>query len=112
MLLLEAEAAWACALELKAGMEAAGRVHTNQRRHMLRRFAKARKAAAELQSMASQTANDWTAASCDTYLLLAHALDLAEKVLALPERYSDVQFAYTLCSPISVVSVVKRTRWL
>ena len=86
MLLLEAEAAWACAMELKAGMEAVGRVHTNQRRHMLRRFTKARKAAAELQGMASQPADDWTAASCDTYLLLAHALELAEKVLPIAER--------------------------
>jgi 3-keto-L-gulonate-6-phosphate decarboxylase len=80
MLLLEAESAWACAMELKAGMEAAGRVHTNQRRHMLRRFTKARKAAAELQSMASKTANVFTAAACDTYFLLAQALELAEKV--------------------------------
>lgn len=80
MLLLEAESAWACALELKAGMEAAGRVHTNQRRHMLRRFAKARKAAAELQDMAGQTANDLTASSCDTYFFLARALELSEKV--------------------------------
>jgi hypothetical protein len=81
MLLLEAESAWAYAMELKAGMEAAGRVHTNQRRHMLRRFAKARKAAAQLQSMAGEKGTDYTAAACDTYFLLAQALELAEKVL-------------------------------
>lgn len=86
MLLLEAESAWACAMELKADMEAAGRVHTNQRRHMLRRFTKGRKAAAELQSMAGQTANDFTAVACNTYFLLAQALELAEKVFTLASQ--------------------------
>jgi RNA-binding signal recognition particle 68 len=80
MLLLEAEAAWAYAQELKAAMDAAGSVHTNQRRHMLRRLAKSRKAAAELQQVAVETSSDWTAASCDTYAMLAHAHELTEKV--------------------------------
>lgn len=80
MILLEAEAAWAGAMEVKQAMDASGVVHTNQRRHYLRRFAKARKWAQELANVAAATAEDWTVVSCETYCSLARALELSEKV--------------------------------
>lgn len=80
MILLEAEAAWAGAMEIKQSMDASGVVHTNQRRHYLRRFAKARKWAQTLADAAAATAEDWTVVSCDAYSSLARALELSEKV--------------------------------
>lgn len=82
MILLEAEAAWAGAMEIKRAMDSSGMVHTNQRRHYLRRFAKARKWAEELAGAAAATSEDWTVVSCEAYSNLARALELSEKVRA------------------------------
>jgi len=80
MILLEAEAAWAGALEVKQAMDASGLVHTNQRRHYLRRFAKARKWAQELAHAAAETSDDHTIVACEAYCILARAQELSEKV--------------------------------
>jgi Ribonuclease G/E len=61
-------------------MDKAGAIHTAKRRHMLRRFAKARKYADALAEGAAARGNARCAAEARLYRDAAEALELWEKV--------------------------------
>ena len=66
--------------EVQGEMEKAGFVHTNKRRHKLRRFAKAARAAHTLFDAATTAGDKRTAATAAIYADQATALELFEKV--------------------------------
>lgn len=84
LILLEAERAWAMAQELKSEMAKAGEEHAGKRRHMLRRFAKARRYATDLQAAADAAADVRTRLEACAYCDYISALELFEKVRQVP----------------------------
>ena len=79
LILLGAERAWAYAHEIKQEIAKDGYVHTNKRRHTLRRFAKARKHAQQLAEVSLHACDARTQVEVAAYLDWITALDLFER---------------------------------
>jgi hypothetical protein len=72
-------------------MDKAGAIHTAKRRHMLRRFAKARKYACTLADIADERADARTATEAGLYRDGLQALELFEKVCCACKKELPVQ---------------------
>ena len=74
------------AQELKTDLSKAGEEHAGKRRHMLRRFAKARRYAADLQAAADAAADARTRLEACAYSDYVCALELFEKARCSPRN--------------------------
>lgn len=75
--MLEAERAWAHAMELKAALET--KPNASKRAHAIRRLTKAARAACQLASLAAQRGTDRTALEAHAYAAYMTGLALQEK---------------------------------
>ena len=77
MPLLEAERAWAHAMEMKAAVET--KPNASKRAHAIRRLTKAARSACQLTSLAAQRGTDRTALEAHAYAAYMIGLALQEK---------------------------------
>ena len=96
--LLEAERAWAHAMELKAALET--KPNSVKRAHAVRRLTKAARSACLLASLAAQRGTDRTALEAHVYAAYMTGLALQEKQTDWPTALASFTRAQCVSPPI------------